>query len=544
MSIKYPNQELNRDYKESNSQGVTQSQGTTTGNSAISVSPLNLLRAAGSNPMLRAAASLLLQRSQFGDKAGFQSYDGKRDLYEALGYKKELTITDYRSRYERGGIAETVVECLPKATWKGKLSIFETESPEVETQFEEDVESLFERLSIQSIITRADILAGLGRYSIILLGTTLREGETFADPLNLNTFTGPDDLLYLTPIPEDRAEVELLVGELGDPKDLSNPRFGLPELYKIKLGTPRNNFNDSSVSTYASFQSVSVHWTRVIHIAEGLLENDIYGKPRLRACWNLLDDMYKLVGGGSEAAWNRMQPPTLFDLDPELDIDEGELLKFKEEIEDVTHRLRPYATTRGVTPKTLSSDRVTTFKENVETVIDLISAVMRIPKRRLLGTERGQLASGQDDDNFNDTVAERRETFAEPVVKQLVNRLIDYGLVAPLRPTSEGDWSIIWAEEEELNELEKGNLIGKIAEANNNQVKAEGKLILTSEEIRDQIYGLEPLPEKTDDEIERDQKLRGIKPVQEVESKDKGKNKLNDKVPVNIPGTDIENIEN
>lgn len=475
--------------------------------------PFILLRAAGSNPQLRASASQLLQRIQFGDKAGLQSFYGKRDLYEALGYQKTLTTNDYRARHERGGIAETIVECLPRATWKGKITLIEQESPNRESQFEADMENLLERLSIQSILFRADVLAGLGRYSIILIGTELGDGEDLSTPLSRN-LSGPDSLLTLTPIPEDRAEVDQLVGELGDPSSISDPRFGLPEYYMVKLGTPRSTTFGVDVGSLSSILNQRVHWTRVIHVAEGLLENEIYGKPRLRAVWNLLDDLYKLTGAGSEAFWNLMSAPMAFDADPELEIDEIELQKFKEEIEDVYHRIRPHAFTRGVTPKPLSSNKTIAFRENVNTIIDLIAAVMRIPKRRLLGTERGQLASGQDDDNFNDTVAERRETFAEVVVKQLVDRFIEYRIISkPSR--KDGKYEIIWGEEEELNELEKGSLTEKMANANKSQKEADGTVILTSDEIRDRVYGLDPLPkveiegkeEREEKESEKDKNI-------------------------------------
>lgn len=476
------------------------------------ISAFSLLQAAGKDPLLRAATSQLLQRIQFGDKAGLQSFYGKRDLYEALGYQKNLQTIDYRGRYERGGIAETIIECLPRATWKGKISLIEEESPGSTSQFEKDIEGLLESLSIQSTLFRADVLAGLGRYSIILIGTELNQGDELSTPLG--RLSGPESLLYLTPIPEDRAEVELLVGEL-DPSKVSDPRFGLPEYYQIKLGTPRSTSTGSVTDQLSSILSARVHWTRVIHLAEGLLENEIYGKPRLRAVWNLLDDLYKLVGAGSEAFWNLMAAPMAFDADPELEIDETELLKFKEEIEDVYHRIRPHAFTRGVTPKPLSSNKSVAFRDNVNTIIDLIAAVMRIPKRRLLGTERGELASGQDDDNFNDTISERRETFAEPVIKQLIDRFIEYNIIS--KPSRR--YEIIWAEEEELNELEKGNLAGKMAAANRDQSLANKEIILTPDEIRDRVYGLDPL-------------------VQEKAEVDKVGNNQVDK------STNIENVDN
>ena len=46
------------------------------------------------------------------------TFAGKRDLYETLGYKRDLRYEDYKERYARGGIAARIIDAFPAATWR------------------------------------------------------------------------------------------------------------------------------------------------------------------------------------------------------------------------------------------------------------------------------------------------------------------------------------------------------------------------------------------------------------------------------------------
>jgi hypothetical protein len=384
----------------------------------------------------------------------------RRDLYDALGYTRKLTPIDYKSRYERGGVAERIVEAFPRATWSSGARIQETDDPEDLTEFERATEELFRRLDIWSRLLRADILAGLGRYSVVLIGA---RGELKSP---LPTMAGEDSVLYLTPIHEDNADINTNVTKTSD------PRFNLPETYQLKLS-----------------QQISkeTHWTRVIHMSDGLLEDDIFGKPRLRAVWNYLDDLEKIVGGGAEAAWKRMDPGMQLDLDPEVELTTAEEEALNDEVEEYMHNVRRVMRTRGV-ELTMLASAVPGFAQNVGIVLKLISAATGIPSRILTGSERGEMASTQDRNNWNDRVAERRREYAEPVIQQLIDRLIDRGAL----PEPE-EYSVQWPDIDELDEIQKAEVANKIANANSSQVASESRVILTADEIRRTVFGLGPL---------------------------------------------------
>ena len=71
-------------------------------------------------------ASVLLDRMQLAWRAGL-GFDGDRDYYKIFGWKRAVTVDDFRAKYERQDIAKTVVEAYPTATWGLTPEVYETE---------------------------------------------------------------------------------------------------------------------------------------------------------------------------------------------------------------------------------------------------------------------------------------------------------------------------------------------------------------------------------------------------------------------------------
>jgi hypothetical protein len=434
------------------------------------------------NGRMRALVSQIIERAEFASRAGlsFRNAAGlaKRDVFEALGYHRALTAKDYRDRYERGGIAERIVEAYPRGTWSGGAYLVEdaTTGTNAETTFELAAKELFERLDLWARLMRADILSGLGSYAVLLIGAS---GE-LSTPLP--TVTSEEGVLYFTPLGEARATIDKVVA------DTTEPRFGLPEYYKLTLGKSNTK---------------RAHWSRVLHLSEGVLEDDVFGKPRLRGIWNYLDDLTKVVGGGSEAAWVRANPGMQLDLAPEVELDGAAQEKLSDEIDEFVHGYRRVMRTRGVDVNLLAAS-VTAFGSNATAVLQLISATTGIPLRILIGSERGELASTQDRTNWADRIAERRREFAVPLIGQLVERLVEAKALP--EPT---EYEVVWPEIDELNEDEKADVTSKLATANKAQKEAEGRIIISANEIRDMVHGLGPLEDldlDVEDELEQ---LRG-----------------------------------
>ena len=63
------------------------------------------------------ALGALLERSRLAGQLGL-SFEGKRDMYETLGYSESLTFAQYAAEYDRGDIAGRVVDLPASDTWR------------------------------------------------------------------------------------------------------------------------------------------------------------------------------------------------------------------------------------------------------------------------------------------------------------------------------------------------------------------------------------------------------------------------------------------
>lgn len=421
---------------------------------------------------IRDLTSALMFRSKLANLAG-KTFGGKRNLYKALGYQRELSPSDYRSRYRRNEVANRIVKALPKATWRGDVSIVEDKDPNKETTFEKAFELLDQRLKIWDKFQRADILAGIGRYAIILIGAPGR----MEDPLENCT---ADEIAYLTPF----AEEDAMIAEYE--VDVNSPRFGLPLFYYVKRTTMTSNtaINSATIGR-------RVHWTRCFHVSDGLLDDNIFGEPRLECVWNRLDDLEKVAGGGAEAFWRRADRGIQFDVDPTIDFTgaDGETstahADTKKQIEEYQHDLRRDLFTRGIKINELGSD-VADFKSPVDSIMSLISAGCGIPQRVLMGSEQGKLAAKQDRASWDNRVTDRQHDWAEPcVVRPFVQKMIDLGAL----PEPEADeFSMNWSSITTMDDEQRATIAGQWAALNDH-----GERIVTADEIRQNVLKLGPL---------------------------------------------------
>jgi 2'-5' RNA ligase len=431
----------------------------------------------------RAATSILLDRAQFMRLAGV-TFGTKRDTYEVLGYQRQLTTKDYHDRYARGGIAGAVVDALPKATWRSDVWLEENDNPKNVTAFEKAWDDLDRRLNITSILLRADILSQLSTYSVVLIGS--QDGA-----LDQELPRGkPEKLIGLWPFAggggpgtQNRGAIATLDGDAtiaSFEDDPHNPRFGLPRAYNLR----RTDINNPD------FQK-EVHWSRIIHIAEGCLDNDVYGQPCLERVWNLLDDLDKVTGGGSEAHWLRANQGMHLNVDKSMgDMSDSERASLQTQADEYAHQMRRMFRTRGVDINTLGSD-VSDFGGNADAILTQIAGAKRIPKRILTGSEMGELASSQDRENWKDQIVGRQNAYAGPyIVRQLADRLIKYGYLPPSET-----YIVKWSTIQTLTSEERAQGAQKWAAVN----RTQGSTVFTTAETRSHWYDFEPLKE---DEIE------------------------------------------
>lgn len=364
------------------------------------------------------AASSIIDRMRAVGLAGV-TFGGNRDIFEACGYERRLLLKQYRARYNRGDMASRIVEAYPESTWRGtgQDAVYDDESPDVETPFERAWNDLNKRLRIWSVLYRADVLAGLGHYAVILIGAPGDMGSPLPPVLKA------DDVKYLVPYAQEDAPITRWVEKTDD------ARFGQPEQYQLRRTSQLSYSSEFMRAPMAGLLSRPVHWSRVIHICEGMLDDEVFGKPRLERVWNRLDDLDKVVGAGSESFWQRAHQGVQFNVDKEIEFDPEEADELNRNIREFIHTQTRAIKTRGVDMNVMGSD-VADFSKNVASLVSLISATTKIPQRLLLGSERGELASTTDRDTWVERVQDRRTRLAEPfMLRALVDRFIQHGIM-------------------------------------------------------------------------------------------------------------------
>jgi len=351
--------------------------------------------------------SAISSRDQLLQRAG-KSYTDDRDIYKSLGFDSVLTFKHFWEQYKRGDIAKRIIEAPVTESWRLPPKIVENDENE-ETLFERQWKDLEREKRIVSLLIRADKLCGIGKYSGLLLG--VNDGLSLDKPISNAT-----ELLYLRPYKEDNIEIKEFVTDIND------SRFGLPEMYQIQ--TTSDDINK------ARQQTTRVHWSRIIHIAEGLLENDIYGIPRLEAIFNQLKNLELVSCGSAEMFWRGALPGLAFILDKDAVLDSSLTeASMETDIEKYMHNLQRTLKLQGMDVKNLAP-AVADPSNHVDVYVSLISGATGIPKRILIGSERGELASSQDETAWNKRLEDRRLNFINPIILDpFIKRLQQFGIL-------------------------------------------------------------------------------------------------------------------
>tara|TARA_R110002096_G_scaffold431536_1_gene646898 strand:- start:3089 stop:4972 length:1884 start_codon:yes stop_codon:yes gene_type:complete len=389
-------------------------------------------------------------------------------------------------------------------------------------------------------LKRLDELAGIGFYGILLIGfNDLDEGESLATPVKASPRPNKDkdkktdkqppfkkkddtdedkdteddvDNLFgdveddiddtetfePTKLPSEKGESEggdgleiiflrtfdsSLVTIKGREKDLTNPRFGHPTSYNINFEDP-STYTDAGDN--ANFSTQEVHWSRVIHVADNLGVSEIFGPPRMQAVFNRIVDVHKLYGGSAEMYWRGAFPGLSFETHPQLggdvEISEG----LKDDMEQYMNGLQRYLALTGMSAKSLAP-QVVDPNPQIDAQITAICIRLGIPKRKFMGTERGELSSSMDDDEWNDKLQARQMNFITPrIIVPFIDRLIELQVL----PEPDEGYQVEWPDIHNLSDQVKAEILVKRVEAMAKFIQGgvEGMMALKDFYMREMHY--------------------------------------------------------
>lgn len=390
----------------------------------------------------RMALAQQLGQLTFGDK--------RRDVYAAAGYDKTISHAQYLSRFLRQDVAQRVVSVAVSETWRRLPTLLDglDEDGAEGTPFTDgwlrlakstadDAET---RRGLAHYLARLDLVSRIGRYGVLYLG--LGDSLEPNAPAAARSLKGPEGVLFASVFDEGAAKVT--AWEM----DKTSPRYGKPTMYRLTDST--------EAGTVVNFEA---HWTRCIHVADNVLTSDLFGSPALEVVWNRLIDLDKVMAATGEAGWTQMQPGYVFSTRDGYELGDDDAGERQEQMDEFVHGLRRFLEMNGYETTTLAG----TLQDPsgaVNNVLKLISAASGVPLRKLTGSERGELSSTQDDDNWIDVIEARQQQHVTPaIIEPVVNRLMWLGaLPAP----SSGTYTVWWPSLRQKNPEQQA----KIADTN------------------------------------------------------------------------------
>lgn len=411
------------------------------------------------------ANAMTMRRELFGRLA-----DPRRNIEHECGHPDldaEIPVEYYQRLYARDPIAARVVSLMPEECWQVSPSVYEEEDAETTTPFEEAIDALGKQLAgeqswqageegsaVWNVLEEVDTVSGIGRYSVLLLG--LDDGLPLSSPAagfaEVNSAgAGKDDtsqgayapysftlnaeatkgrrLLFVRALSECQATVSRVE------RNHTSPRFGKPTEYTVTLG---DGFGAASHK---------VHWSRVVHVAEG----DTFATPRLQDVYETVLDLRKVRGGSAEMYWRGAFPGYSFETHPGSG---GDVLvdttSVKDEFEKFQNGLQRAMNLIGMTMKS-HAPQVVDPNPQLQAQIEAICIAKGWPIRIFKGSERGELASSQDEKAHRKRVKKRRERYLSPrVIAAFVNRLIALGVLPQPK-----EYTIWWPDQEDQTQTEK-----------------------------------------------------------------------------------------
>lgn len=389
--------------------------------------------------------------------------DPRRDLNAECGYpENDLTPEGYYDLIAKEPVAELVNAIYPIESWKTQPKIYDSDDPSDVTPFMEAIDALPSMMGVEPsyhvhdagsilwpFLLNADILAGYYRYGIIFIG--VNDGVT-----DLTTPIVPKpgmQLTFLQAFPEHLAKISTFE------MNRSSPRYGMPTVYMLQTSDPHGQ---SHTEVNAPYTTEYVHWSRVIHVVDRwhtASSSRLFGVPRCRPVLHPILDIKKVRGASAEmyykGAFFGLHFGTHPQLGPDADVDRESL---EDMYEEYINGLQRAVFTSGMFVDPLSPT-VVGPKEQIEVQLEAISIKTRIPKRVLMGSERGELSSADDRKDMNGKLISRQLLHNGPSVAiPFFDRLINIGVLPQPRKPGYRIW---WPDLASLSESEKADILLK-----------------------------------------------------------------------------------
>ena len=380
------------------------------------------------------------------------SPDGARNYNQIFGYGDTLSYSQFFGVYKRSAIGRVVVAKVAKGCWN--------ETPKIksgDTEILEDEMDQLDKMGFFRALERADILNRIGQFSVLLIGVP--DGQELSEPVGAG---GDIQGMYFNPYNYDGIEI---VEWDNDPL---SQRFELPVRYQLQTTSHGEKTKDTRRN------SVIVHWTRIVHMAENALDSDIEGDSSLESVWNNLINLLKVSGGAAEAYFRNARQQRALEANGDARLEKGSeaLETLKENIDAFDNTYDSTLRLSNMTVKHLPIHMITP-RDSFDVNIEEISGNTGIPIRILLGKGSGQLAGNEDRATWNGLIADRRASECDTYLMQAL-RVMERAGTFELPDNAVVEWPAQAA----LNEKEAADVGKTKAETLNLVMDAMSKIVV------------------------------------------------------------------
>ncbi|KDE60627.1 hypothetical protein EL22_00095 [Halostagnicola sp. A56] len=374
-----------------------------------------------------------------------ENIPGDEDYYEVFSWDKNPSTEDFFALALRNPYAYAVTFLPPNTTWRDPPKIDDMAEPqgdEGQTQFESDVEDLVDDQRLWHYAKRADKLAGIGKFGVLVLEfDDVDDADGFSSPVEQGA-----ELTGLRPFSQ-ASLVDVTVGGPG------SGRWGDPTEYTLDL-SDENEYEN--VIQQQGVETVNVNWQRVIHIpSDELLDDELRGVPRQKPVYNNLIDIEKTLGAAGQLVYRAAAWGIHINISEDFNLEDGGD-ELREHLQRWQHGLENVLRTHGADDvKSLGGEDIDP-QPVIDPNIEAISAQTGLPQSVLKGNETGERATTQDLKEWYGKIAERRNGFVEPqIVRAIIDRLLDIGTIAETK----GDgYEVDWQPLAEMSESDQADI--------------------------------------------------------------------------------------